>query len=61
VLSGELGGAAADVSEARSTQQAIVAQVWFDAACNTWQAIADFVETMQANNAPQPNLVSIGQ
>lgn len=61
VLSGELGGAACDVNQARNAQQAIVAQVWFDAACTTWRAIAEFVETMQANNAPQPNLVSIGR
>ncbi|WP_122412943.1 alpha-pore-forming cytotoxin subunit MakE [Pseudomonas viridiflava] len=61
VLSGELGGAAASVSRAQNVQQAIVAQVWFDAACNTWQAIANFVKTMQANNAPQPNLVFIGR
>ncbi|WP_110970057.1 alpha-pore-forming cytotoxin subunit MakE [Pseudomonas huaxiensis] len=61
VLSGELGSAATDVAQAENAQQAIVAQVWFDAACTTWQAIADFVETMQANNAPQPVLVPIGQ
>ena len=61
VLNGELGTAANDVSQAGNAQQAIVAQVWFDAACATWQAIAEFVQTMQANNAPQPNRVAIGQ
>ncbi|MFD2640856.1 alpha-pore-forming cytotoxin subunit MakE [Pseudomonas japonica] len=61
VLSGELGNAASDVAQAENAQQALVAQVWFDAACNSWQAIAGFVANMQANNAPQPNLVSIGQ
>ncbi|MFJ4376370.1 hypothetical protein ACIP1T_27620 [Pseudomonas japonica] len=61
VLSGELGNAASDVAQAENAQQALVAQVWFDAACNSWQAIAGFVANMQANNAPQPDLVSIGQ
>ncbi|MDR0281249.1 MAG: hypothetical protein LBJ37_25580 [Paucimonas sp.] len=60
VLSGELGNAAGDVAQAADAQQAIVAQVWFDAACNSWQAILEFVQTMQANNAPQPVIVSIG-
>ncbi len=61
VLGGELDNAAADVAQAEDAQQAIVAQVWFDAACNTWQAILEFVQTMQANNAPQPVIVTIGQ
>ncbi|PAU51946.1 hypothetical protein BZL41_26290 [Pseudomonas sp. PIC25] len=61
VLSGEIGNAANDVARAENAQQAIVAQVWFDAACNTWKAVDDFVEAMQANNAPVPNKVSIGQ
>ncbi|HCN46834.1 MAG TPA: hypothetical protein DIT18_15240 [Pseudomonas sp.] len=61
VLSGELGTAASDVGLAENAQQALVAQVWFDAACSTWQSILGFVQNMQANNAPQPVVVSIGQ
>lgn len=61
ILSGEIGNAANGVAQAENAQQAIVAQVWFDAACNSWQAVDSFVETMQANNAPVPNRVSIGQ
>lgn len=61
VLTGELVNAAGDVAQAANARQALVAQVWFDAACNTWQSIAEFVATMQANNAPQPVVVSVGQ
>ncbi|MGH8383269.1 alpha-pore-forming cytotoxin subunit MakE [Pseudomonas sp.] len=61
VLAGEITGAANDVAQAHDAQQAIVAQVWFDAACNSWRAVEDFVESMQDNNAPVPNRVAIGQ
>jgi peptidoglycan hydrolase CwlO-like protein len=61
VLAGELGNASNDVAKARDAQQAIVGRVWFDAACNSWRTIDDFVESMQANNAPVPKRVAIGQ
>jgi predicted nucleic acid-binding Zn-ribbon protein len=61
VLAGELGNATSAVAKARDAQQAIVARVWFDAACNSWRTINDFVESMQANNAPVPKRVAIGQ
>ncbi len=61
VLLGEVGNAAGDVSKAQDAQQAIIAQVWLDAACGAWQAIDGFVEAMQSHNAPVPQMVTIGQ
>lgn len=61
VLAGELDNASGDVAKALDAQQAIIAQVWFDAACNSWRTIEAFVESMQANNAPVPKRVAIGQ
>ena len=61
VLRGETGNAATDVDQAENAQQAIVAQVWFDAACTAWQGIDSFVEAMQANDPPVPIIVSVGQ
>lgn len=61
VLLGEVGGAAGDVAAAQDATQAIVAQVWFDSASDAWQAIDGFVEAMQANNAPIPKMVTVGQ
>lgn len=61
VLLGETCNAATHVAQAENAQQAIVAQVWFDAACTAWQAIDSFVEAMQANDPPVPTIVSVGQ
>lgn len=60
VLLGELTNAANDVRLAETTDQAIVAQVWFDAACVAWQQIDQFVQSMQAQNAPVPHVVMVG-
>jgi predicted nucleic acid-binding Zn-ribbon protein len=61
VLQGEIGNAASNVAQAQDAQQAIVAQVWFDAACNAWGEIRAFVQSMRANAQPVPRIVPIGQ
>lgn len=48
VLLGEIDNAAANVAHAQDAAQAIVAKVWFDAACVGWQAIGAFVASIQA-------------
>ncbi len=60
VLNGETQNATADVQKAENAAQAIVAKVWFDAACNEWTAIVSFAQQMLSNNAPEPNIVMIG-
>lgn len=59
VLLGELGNAAGNVAQSNA-QQAIVAQVFFDAACHGWQAIDAYVAAMQGQVVPPPNIVTIG-
>jgi DNA-binding transcriptional MerR regulator len=61
VLLGELQNAAGDLAKAQSAQQAIVAQVWFDATCNVWQAIVPFVDQINGYDQPMPKIVPIGQ
>ena len=60
VLDGEAQNAASDVQNAQTAAAAIVAQVWFDSACDTWQSIVTFAQQMIANNAPEPDIVTIG-
>lgn len=60
VLLGEIGNAAGNVAQSKDAQQAIVAQVWFDAACKGWQAIDAYAEAMQGQVLPPPKMVSIG-
>lgn len=61
VLLGEVKTAAADVAQARTAQDAVVAQVWFDAACASWGAIVPFVQHINGLNQPTPTCVTIGQ
>ena len=60
VLLGQLNKAASDVTSAQGVDDALVAQVWFDAACITWKNIVDLAEQMSANNAPTPTHVTVG-
>ena len=60
VLLSETLSAASDVQNAKTATDAIVGQVWFDAACNSWQSIVNFVQQMAGNQAPVPTQVTIG-
>jgi predicted nucleic acid-binding Zn-ribbon protein len=60
VLLGELQNAVQDVQNASTSQAAIVSQVWFDAACGTWQNVINFAQLLANNNAPNSNHVTIG-
>ncbi len=60
VLLGQLTKAASDVTSAQNVDEALVAQVWFDAACITWKNVVDLAQQMSANNAPTPTHVTVG-
>jgi predicted nucleic acid-binding Zn-ribbon protein len=60
VLLGSLQNAVKDVQRSDNAQAAIVAQVWYDAACNTWKDVISFAQELTANNAPTPTHVTIG-
>ncbi len=60
VLLGSLQNAAKDVQNSNTAKEAIISQVWFDAACKTWQNIIDFARLMAEKNAPDPDHVKIG-
>jgi len=60
VLLGELQNAAATVSKAESCQDALVAGVFFDGACNSWQQILDLTGALAGIQPPVPTTVTIG-
>ncbi len=60
VLLGSLQNAVKDVDKATTAKEAILGQVWFDAACDTWQNVIVFTGEMAENNAPEPTHVMIG-
>jgi hypothetical protein len=59
-LQGELQGIASKVRDAGTAQEALVAQVWFDAACIEWKTVVASCEDLSALAAPSPNIVAIG-
>jgi len=60
VLLGSLQNAVKDVDKATTAKEAILGQVWFDAACYTWEDVITFAKEMAENNAPEPTHVTIG-
>lgn len=60
VLLGEVQGAATQVSSAQGYQDAVVAKVFFDGACNAWQQIVTLANTLAGFTAPVPNVVTVG-
>lgn len=60
VLLGEVQGAAAQVADAQSYSDAVVAKVFFDGACNAWQQIVVLANQLAGFSAPVPNVVTVG-
>lgn len=60
VLQGMLSGATDDVRNATTATQALLARVWFDAACDTWREVTTFAGNLLSADAPVPTHVSIG-
>jgi predicted nucleic acid-binding Zn-ribbon protein len=59
-LLGSVQDAVKDVQRSDTAKDAIVSQVWFDAACTTWQDVIAFAKQLAANNAPTPHHVTVG-
>ena len=60
VLLGELQNSAATVAKAESYENALVAKVFFDAACNAWQQILDLTGGLAGMDPPTPTMVTVG-
>lgn len=60
VLDGEIKAEAGNVSKATNAGEAIMGQIWFDAACIGWTNIIQFVQDYGTANAPTPKRVTIG-
>lgn len=61
LLQDEVQSAAGEVQNAETYQEAIVARVFFDAACNAWQQILKAISGLADLPQPVPTHVMIGQ